>query len=141
MTTRRRFIQLSTVAGLVPACRGAFAQGLPADPSTPVAPAPAVPAPAPAPVAPTPVAPAPGVAPAAGPLVSESEPQAVALGYVNDARRADRLRFPKYRPGQHCGNCQNFQGPSNAAKAPCAQFGSREVQGPGWCSSHQLRIG
>ena len=144
MTTRRQFVRLSSAAGLASVCGGVFAQVAPIAPVAPVAPvdpaAPVAPEPVPAtPAAPAPAAPA---APAAaGPLMSETEPQAVAVGYVNDARRADRLRFPKYRPGQRCGNCQLFEGGSNAAKAPCSLFGEREVQGPGWCSGHQLRVG
>ena len=139
MPTRRQFVRFSSAAGLTAVCGGAFAQAVPVapvDPTAPVAPEPTTPA-TPAPVAPA----APAAPPAAGPLVSETEPQAVALGYVNDARRADRLRFPKYQPGQRCGNCQLFAGGSAAPKAPCSLFAGREVQGPGWCSGHQLRVG
>jgi hypothetical protein len=136
MTTRRQFVRLSSLAGLG-ACVRAVAQYVPVDPNAPPAiEPPAVPA---APVAP--VAPTTPTMPAAGPLVSETEPAAVAVGYVNDARRADRARFPRFVPGQHCGNCQHYLGPGNAPKAPCQQFSGREVQGPGWCSSHQLRVG
>ena len=141
MTTRRQFVRFSSAAGLATVCGRVFAQAAPVAPIAPVAPvAPVAPLPS-TPVAPTaPDATTTTPAPA-GPLVSETEPQAVAVGYVEQASRADRLRFPAYRPGQHCGNCQRFEGASNAPKAPCALLGHREVQGPGWCSGHQLRVG
>jgi High potential iron-sulfur protein len=42
--------------------------------------------------------------------LDEKDPQAVALGYVSDATKADSKRFPKYAAGQQCGNCALFQG-------------------------------
>jgi High potential iron-sulfur protein len=69
------------------------------------------------------------------PAVDEKEPQAVALGYVTDAKRADKARFPKYAPPQHCAICQLYQGAATAPTAPCAIFAGRLVAGPGWCSA------
>lgn len=69
------------------------------------------------------------------PMVDEKEPQAVALGYVSDAKRADKTKFPKYAPPQHCAICQFYQGAATAPKAPCTIFGGRQVAGPGWCSA------
>ena len=57
--------------------------------------------------------------------VDEKEPQAVALGYVTDAKRVDKTKFPKY-----------YQGAATAPTAPCAIFGGRPVAGPGWCSAY-----
>ncbi len=68
--------------------------------------------------------------------VDEKEPQAVALGYVTDAKRADKAKFPKYAPGQHCAICQFYQGAATAPTAPCTIFGGRPVAGPGWCSAY-----
>jgi hypothetical protein len=72
----------------------------------------------------------------AGKPVDEKEPQAAALGYVTDATRADKTKFPKYAAPQHCGNCQFYQGAATAATAPCTIFAGRPVAGPGWCSAY-----
>jgi len=69
------------------------------------------------------------------PVLSEAEPQAQALGYVADAARVDKVKFPKYAPGQRCAACQLYQGPPNAPMAPCAIFMGKQVAGPGWCSA------
>jgi hypothetical protein len=71
--------------------------------------------------------------------VSEKDPQAQALGYVADAKRADKARFPKYAPGQRCAVCQLYQGAATAPTAPCAIFGGKLVAGPGWCSAYTPR--
>lgn len=71
-------------------------------------------------------------------VLSEAEPQAQALGYVADARRVDRQRFPNYAPGQRCAACQFYQAPS-LVLAPCALFQGKQVAGPGWCSGYVTR--
>ena len=73
------------------------------------------------------------------PVLSEKDPQAVALGYVTDAKRADKAKFPKYAEGQHCAVCQLYQGPKTAPMAPCAIFAGKQVAGPGWCSAYVPR--
>lgn len=75
----------------------------------------------------------------AAPMLSEKDAQAMALGYVADAGRADKTRFPKYAPEQKCATCQLYQGPPTAATAPCAIFGGKAVAGPGWCSAWVAR--
>lgn len=77
--------------------------------------------------------------PAAAPVLSEKDPQAMSLGYVTDAKRADKAKFPKYAPGQKCAACQLYQGPPTAPMAPCAIFGGKQVAGPGWCSAYVPR--
>ncbi|NML46188.1 iron permease [Ramlibacter sp. G-1-2-2] len=67
--------------------------------------------------------------------VSEKDPQAVALGYVEDTKRADSKKFPKHAPDQKCDNCQLFQGKPSDASGPCAIFGGKLVAGGGWCSA------
>src|SRR5215216_550992 len=74
---------------------------------------------------------------AAGPKpVDEKEPQAVSLGYVTDAKRVDKTKFPKYAPPQRCAICQFYQAAPTAPTAPCTIFGGRPVAGPGWCSAY-----
>ena len=68
-------------------------------------------------------------------LVDETSAQAVALGYVADAKRADAKKFPRYADGQHCANCALFQGKPGDAAGGCALFGTSHVAAPGWCSA------
>jgi hypothetical protein len=68
--------------------------------------------------------------------VDEKEPQAASLGYVADAERVDKGKFPKFAPPQHCANCQFFQGTEATATAPCQIFANRGVAATGWCSAY-----
>ena len=75
------------------------------------------------------------VAAQTGGKVSESDPQAVALGYKDDTTKVDNKKYPKHTPDQKCANCQFFQGKATDALGPCAVFGNRNVSAKGWCSS------
>jgi hypothetical protein len=75
------------------------------------------------------------------PMLDEKDPQAVALGYVADAKRVDKAKFPKYAPPQHCAACQLFQGTATADAAPCTLFAGKRVAGPGWCSAYVKKPG
>ena len=68
-------------------------------------------------------------------LVDEKDPQAVALGYVADAKRVDVKKYPKYAAGQICGNCALYQGKATDKAAGCPLFAGKQVAGPGWCSA------
>jgi High potential iron-sulfur protein len=68
------------------------------------------------------------------PLVDPKDPLAASLGYVADATKADKAKFPKYAAGQHCGSCLLFQGKADAAAGPCPLFAGKYVAGAGWCS-------
>jgi hypothetical protein len=68
-------------------------------------------------------------------MVDENAPQAKALGYVADAKRADKAKFKQYAPGQVCTNCALWQGKPTDAAAGCALFPGKQVAGPGWCSA------
>jgi len=77
---------------------------------------------------------------AAGPAsaqakVDEKDPQAVALGYVNDTTKADKKKFPKHSNDQKCSNCALFQGKPADAWGGCPLFGTKQVAGAGWCSA------
>ena len=71
----------------------------------------------------------------AEPLVTEKDPQAVALGYVTDAKRADKKKYPKYAAGDHCGNCALYQGKAGDAAGACPLFAGKQVSAKGWCSA------
>jgi hypothetical protein len=73
---------------------------------------------------------------AASPHLAESDPTAKALGYVEDASKVDKTKFPAYKPGAHCATCNFFQGKEADAYAPCQIFPGKSVNGKGWCASH-----
>ena len=68
-------------------------------------------------------------------LVGEKEPQAVALGYVADAKNVDAKKYPKFAAGQNCANCALYQGKATDKAAACPLFAGKLVAGPGWCNA------
>lgn len=72
---------------------------------------------------------------AAAPLVQESDPQAVALGYKNDATKVDKAKYPKYAAGQQCANCALYQGKPTDPAAACPLFAGKQVAAKAWCSA------
>ncbi len=69
-------------------------------------------------------------------LVDEKSPQAVALGYVNDATKTDVKKYPKYAAGQMCSNCALYQGKPTDPAGPCPLFAAQQVSAKGWCSAY-----
>lgn len=67
--------------------------------------------------------------------LDEKDPQALQLGYVLDATKANAKKYPNYAAGQHCGNCAQFQGKSGDAWGPCPIYGGKLVSSNGWCSA------
>lgn len=130
MTTRRRFIEIVPLAGvaLLAAC---------SDKAPPPVAAPPAPAPAPPPVAEAPAAaPATPAAAANTSPVAQSEPAAIALGYVTDATKTDSAKFKNYSAGQLCSNCALFGGKAGDAMGPCPLFAGRSVNAKGWCTGY-----
>ena len=70
------------------------------------------------------------------PVLDEKDPQAVALGYVADATKANKAKYPNYAAGQACGNCQFYSGKPTDPLAPCPLFAGKRVAVKGWCSAH-----
>jgi len=70
------------------------------------------------------------------PHLAESDPTAKALGYVEDASKVDKTKFPAYKAGAHCATCNFFQGKAADAYGPCQIFPGKSVAGKGWCASH-----
>ncbi len=68
-------------------------------------------------------------------MVDPKDPQAMALGYVADATKVDTKKYPKFAPGQTCGNCTLFQGKPTDAAGGCPLFAGKQVAGKGWCSA------
>ncbi len=73
------------------------------------------------------------------PALDEKDAQAVALGYVSDASKANKAKYASYAPGQMCSACQFFQGKAGAATGPCPLFGGKLVSSKGWCSAYSKK--
>jgi hypothetical protein len=67
--------------------------------------------------------------------VDPKDPQATALGYVDDTTKADSKKFPKHTNDHKCNGCQLYSAPANSKEGPCAVFGGKLVAANGWCSS------
>ncbi len=67
--------------------------------------------------------------------LDEKDPQALALGYVADATKADTKKYPKYAAGQNCASCALYQGKATDAAGGCPLFAGKQVAGKGWCSA------
>jgi hypothetical protein len=70
------------------------------------------------------------------PHVAESDPTAKALGYVEDASKVDKTKFPAYKPGARCATCNFYQGKAGDEYGPCQIFPGKSVAAKGWCASH-----
>jgi len=67
--------------------------------------------------------------------VKETDPQAIALGYVIDATKVDTKKYPKYAAGQNCASCALYQGKAGEAAGNCPLFAGKQVVAKGWCSA------
>lgn len=67
--------------------------------------------------------------------LSEKDPQALVLGYVSDATKADTKKYPKYAAGQACGTCALYQGKPGDAAGNCPLFAGKQVAAKSWCSA------
>ena len=68
-------------------------------------------------------------------LVDEKDAQAVALGYVAEAKRVDVKKYPKFAAGQNCANCALYQGKAADKVGACPLFAGKQVAAAGWCSA------
>lgn len=66
------------------------------------------------------------------PPVSESDPTAKALSYVEDASKSTNA---KYKAGDDCANCQFYSG-GPTGRGGCQLFPGKSVNAKGWCVSH-----
>ncbi len=69
-------------------------------------------------------------------MVDEKDAQAVAVGYVADAKKADAKKFPKYAAGQMCSGCALYQGKAGDKAGGCGLFPGKQVAAGGWCSAY-----
>ena len=85
---------------------------------------------------------APGARAQAGaPVLSETGPQAIALGYEADASRVDATKYPQHVAAQVCSGGNFFQGKAGAVQAPCQLFAGKQVSAKIWCSGWVKKIG
>ncbi len=68
-------------------------------------------------------------------LLDEKDAQALALGYVADAKRVDVKKHTKFAAGQNCSNCALYQGKPTDKAGGCPLFAGKQVAGAGWCSA------
>ena len=75
------------------------------------------------------------------PLLSESDPQAKSLGYVEDTTKVDAKTNPVHKPTQKCSNCIQYQGKATDATGGCNLFPGKHVKGAGWCKVWVVKPG
>ena len=68
--------------------------------------------------------------------VDPNDPAAKQLGFVVDASKVDKTKFPKYEAGQDCAACALYQGAAGSASGPCPIFQNKIVPAKGWCSAY-----
>ncbi len=68
-------------------------------------------------------------------MVDVKDANAVALGYVADATKADAKKYPQYKTGQACANCALYQGKATDVAGACPLFAGKQVAAKGWCSA------
>ena len=69
-------------------------------------------------------------------MVSETDPQATALGYKADATKAEKRKDAT----QLCSNCNFYSAKPGEASGPCVLFQGKLVAGPGWCTAWAKKL-
>ena len=77
----------------------------------------------------------------AAPMLSETDPQAAALGYKADTTKVDAKKFPTHVATQTCANCALYTGKPNEAAGGCPLFAGKQVAAAGWCSAWVKKAG
>lgn len=65
--------------------------------------------------------------------LDHADPQAKALGYVENAEHVDPVTWPKKKPDQNCANCALYTGEATGY-GPCSIFPGKDVAAAGWCN-------
>ena len=73
-------------------------------------------------------------------MVDEKSPAAAALGYYADAKKVDKVKWPKYAAGQLCSNCNFYKGKATDKAGACTLFPNQLVAGPGWCNAWVKKV-
>lgn len=64
-------------------------------------------------------------------LISETDPQAMALGYKADATKAEKRTDPTHL----CSNCNFYSAKAGETSGPCVLFQGKLVTANGWCTA------
>jgi trimethylamine:corrinoid methyltransferase-like protein len=67
--------------------------------------------------------------------VDPKDAQAIALGYVEDASKADAKKFPKWAKDQQCTSCQLYIKKGDDGWGGCSIFPNKLIASKGWCSA------
>lgn len=71
--------------------------------------------------------------------VDPKDPKAVALSYVEDTKKIDTAKFPKFVAGSKCSNCAVYGGKPTDAVGACPLFAGQNVVASGWCSAYIVK--
>ena len=71
------------------------------------------------------------------PVLTETDPVAIALGFKLDTNKVEQTRYPMHTREQTCGNCLHFMKPG-VDRARCDIF-NKTVPKSGWCSAYVKR--
>lgn len=74
------------------------------------------------------------------PLLSEDNPTAKALGYVDDVDKVPASE-PLLKPNAICANCLHYKGAETDPVAPCALFPGTSVPARAWCKAWVIKPG
>jgi hypothetical protein len=72
--------------------------------------------------------------------VDPKGPDAVALGYVEDAALVDSKKYPTFAKGSTCENCLLLEGKEGSSYRPCSLFPGKLVAIKGWCTGWSAEI-
>ncbi|GGC65693.1 high-potential iron-sulfur protein [Undibacterium terreum] len=65
--------------------------------------------------------------------LQESDPQALALGYKEDANKVDAKKYPAFAAGHICSGCALYQGKATDVSGACGAMAGKLVSAKGWC--------
>lgn len=69
------------------------------------------------------------------PLLDPKDPLAAALGYVHDATKVDKTKYPQHTATQSCANCALLTTKATDPTGKCSLFQGKKVTTAGWCVS------
>lgn len=67
-------------------------------------------------------------------FLSPDDPVAKSLGYSEDAKKVDAKKWPTWKAGRNCLNCNLYQKVSGTS-GNCTLFPGKWVKPEGWCST------
>jgi len=70
------------------------------------------------------------------PHLTLDDATAKALGYTEDATKVDPKKYPTFKPGEDCSNCNFYKGAAGSTYGPCQLYPGKAVHSKGWCSGY-----